>query len=166
MSNKIHVQPLGWLACTLDVLMVPIMCIISGTFREVPQQTHAWNNTKLKPEQVQHLKIEMKVYCGGIKSVKERWWSKLPLFHIPIFGGWKDYVVLRPTDDQVWHIGWVAHDVIGVSRIAVKGPVRVLLGPEATSYFGLDAKGKQIKLSELSRGQIGDGGTFKNTPLL
>ncbi|USN88839.1 MAG: hypothetical protein H6780_00225 [Candidatus Nomurabacteria bacterium] len=167
MLNKIHVQPLGWLERIADVLMLPIMYIISGTFRETPQQTHRWNNTKLKSGQVAHLKDDMQVFCEGNKSAGARFWLKMPFFHIPLLGGWKDYVVLQPTHvDQEWHIGWLAHDVAGVSRIKVRGPVRLLLGPGDVSFFGVNSEGDQLKLQEISRGRIGDGGEYSKTPLL
>lgn len=167
MSNKIHVQPLGWLERFADVLMFPIMYIISGTFNEAPQQTHRWNNTKLKSEQIAHLRDDMKVFCEGIKSAGVRFWLKMPFFHIPLLGGWKDYVVLQPVDPtREWHVGWIADDVAGVSRIKVRGPVRLLLGPGDVSFFGVNSEGDQIQLHEISRGRIGDGGKYSKTPLL
>lgn len=167
MSIKIHVRPLGWLERFADVLMLPIMYIISGTFSEVPQRTHRWNNTKLHSSQVAHLVDDMRVFCFGIKSAKIRWWFKIPIFHIPIFGGWKDYVVLQPIDaSQEWHIGWLAHDVAGISRINVRGPVRVLLGPGDVTFFGINTDGDQIQIREVMRGTIGNNGPFARTPLL
>jgi hypothetical protein len=167
MSNKINVQPLGWFAHIADVLMLPIMYIVAGTVNETPQRTHRWNNTKLKPEQVMYLKDTMNVFCDGIQSAGVRFWFKIPIFHIPLLGGWKDYVVLQPVDvNHEWYVGWLAHDVAGVSRIRVRGPVRVLLGPGSVSFFGINSEGDQLQLQEISRGKIGDGGTYAKTPLL
>ncbi len=167
MQDKIHVQPLGWLGRIADVLMRPVMYMISGTFSEVPQRTHYWNNTKLKSDQVAHLRDEMKVFCRGIKSAGVRFWFKIPFFHIPIAGGWKNYVVLQPVDlSKVWHVGWIAHDVTGISRIKVTGPVRVLLGSKDVSFFGISSEGDQLQLEEISRGKIGDGGKYAKSPLL
>lgn len=109
----------------------------------------------------------MKVFCAGDKSARVRFWLKIPLFHIPLFGGWKNYVVLQPADsDQGWHIGWLAHDVAGVSRIKVRGPVRLLLGSGNVSFFGVNTEGEQIKLCKIAQGRIGDGSTYAKTPLL
>jgi hypothetical protein len=166
-THKIRVRPLGRLARFADVLMTPIMYIISGTFREAPQQTHRWNNTTLKPEQVAHLGDGKKVFCSGVASAGVRFWLSIPFFHIPLLGGWKDYVVLQPADtNQEWYIGWLAHDVAGVSRIRIRGPVRMLLGPGDVSFFGVNLEGDQIQLQEIGRGKIGDGGRFRNAPLL
>lgn len=143
------------------------MYIVSGTFREAPQQTHRWNNLRLNPSQVDGLVDDMKVFCSGARFAKIGWKFKIPLFHIPIFGGWKDYVVLQPDDDnQHWHIGWLTCDIVGISRIRVRGPIRVLLGPEDVSFFGVSADGDQIKLREVARGRIGNGGHYAKTPLL
>lgn len=168
MAEKIHVEPLGRLAHFADVLMIPIMYIASGTFREAPQRTHRWNNTKLDPQEVKHLRDEMKVFCDGVSSeAQARFVFGIPVFHIPIVGGWKEYVVLQPSDvNEKWHVGWIPPDEPGVSRLTVCGPARVLLGPGAVSFFGVDTEGNQIPIHEIARGRIGDNGPYANVPLL
>ncbi|KKQ46125.1 MAG: hypothetical protein US63_C0006G0002 [Candidatus Moranbacteria bacterium GW2011_GWC2_37_8] len=47
MRAKIIVPSLGWLAKLADILMVPLMYLISGTLKEVPQRGHRWNNVRL-----------------------------------------------------------------------------------------------------------------------
>lgn len=166
MAHKIDVRPLGRLERIADVLMVPIMYLISGTFTETPQQTHFWNNTKLTAKDVAHLNDDGKVSCAGDEFANARWWHRFPLFHAPLFGGWKEYIVLQSDSAQDWHVGWIADDVIGVSRIKICGPVRVLRGPGDVHFFGVDTKGQQITLREISRGIIGAGGEYANAPLL
>ena len=147
--------------------MIPIMYVISGTLREIPQRTHRWNNTKLKPSEIRHFEDRWKVFCQGVETSGTRSWFWIPLFHIPILGGWKDYVVLQPSDsNQEWHVGWIASDTAGVSRIKLHGPVRMLLGPGDASFFGVDVRGTQLPISEIARGHIGDNGPHKQVPLL
>lgn len=165
--EKIQIRPIGRLAQIADLLMIPVMYIISGTLHEVPQRTHRWNNQRLQPEQVRYLTNHMKVSCGGIASAKPRFGMRIPLFHIPILGGWKDYVALRPQNyNQEWHIGWITDDVIGITQIKINGPVRMLLGPRDVSFFGITPKGDQLILKEIARGRIKDNGPYAHVPLL
>ncbi|OGD32372.1 hypothetical protein A3C91_04950 [Candidatus Azambacteria bacterium RIFCSPHIGHO2_02_FULL_52_12] len=167
--QKIHVQPLGWLARLADIGIMPLMYLISRTFKEAPQQTHFWNNTKLKSYAVEYLAKECMVRCDGVPASTR--WHGIPIFHIPIFGGWKDYIVLEPSDparvSQEWYVGWITDDVIGISRIILRGPVRLLLGPCPVSFFGINAeKGKQLAVHKIGDGRIGNGGPHAQTPLL
>ncbi len=108
----------------------------------------------------------MKVRCSGVSTVR-RWLFGFPIFHVPIFGGWRDYVVLSPYSvNQEWHVGWIASDVCGISRIKLSGPVRMLLGPGDVEFFGIDMEGCQIPICKIGQGKIGDGGKYKRTPLL
>lgn len=102
------------------------------------------------------------------EGASERFWRRIPIFHIPIFGGWRDYVVLKPHPlNQDWHVGWISGDVTGVTRITLHGPVRMLLGQEGTSFFGVSAdSGEQIELRRGVFGKIGSGGRYVKLPLL
>lgn len=166
MLNKLYVQPLGWLARIADILMTPVMYVISGTLRETPQRTHRWNNTKLRPRQRVNLQTTMAVFCKGRKENVERFWFCIPRFHLPLFGGWKEYVVLQPNSVEAWHVGWIGDDVAGVSRIKIQGPVRLLVGPKDVSFFGVNTEGVQIQLYEVARGRIGNRGEYAKIPLL
>lgn len=105
------------------------------------------------------------IHSNGIVDAGH-WWPIT--FHLPRLGGWKNYVVLEPTsgDGKGWHVGWIAGNVIGVSRIPLNGPVRVLVGSGKVSWFGVNSDGGQIKLRQVGIGRIGDGGTFAKIPLL
>jgi hypothetical protein len=78
-------------------------------------------------------------------------------------------VALQPKLAQQghWFIGWTDHCTIaGVSLVPITGrKVRVLLGPDDVSFFGLDAEGYQIKVAIFGSGTIGDGGPYAQLPL-
>lgn len=166
MKTIIVVPPLGWLAKIADILMVPLMYLISGTFIEVPQRGHRWNNKRLSKTDVEKLDVTLMVNCEGIpNSMKFRW---LFLYHIPILGGWKNYVVMRPTDsERDWYVGFITHDIIGISMVKLSGSVRMLIGNGDVSFFGIDAENyEQITIAEVGRGLIGRGDKFSKEILL
>jgi hypothetical protein len=160
--KTIHIPPLGWWVRFADWAMIPVMYFVSGTLSEAPQRTHCWNNKKLARPDAAYLWPLVMVHSAGILGSTERWWRKMPIFHMPIFGGWKHYVVLEPLCSRgtPWHVGWIAHDVIGVSQIVAKGPVRVLLGSETVSHFGLNTDGTQVPVRKIGEGTIGDEGKY------
>jgi len=91
----------------------------------------------------------------------------LPLFHLPILGGWRNYVVLKPLDPNTeWHPIWVAKDVVGISQLTIKGAARLLLGPEPCRFYGVSTSGDQIKIIVVGFGRIGARGPFARLPLL
>ena len=143
------------------------MYVVSGTLRETPQQTHRWNNVTLHRQQLDHLQTELAVACPGVPTTTDRFWLGLPVFHLPIFGGWKEYVVLSPsTAEQAWHVGWIAGDTAGLSQITVRGPVRMLRGPGAVTFFGVTPAGVQTPIQMIATGRIGDQGPYAASPLL
>lgn len=145
------------------------MYLISGTFQESPQRTHFWNNTKLSRKEVAFLEVALMVSREREKGALHRWRYKIPLFHMPIFGGWRRYVVVAPVIhvNHAWYVGWVANDVSGISRINLVGPVRLLVGPKHVQFFGLRFDdGTQIQVHVIGEGRIGDGGQYAQLPLL
>lgn len=164
MKKTLYVRPLGLIARCADFLMTPIMYLFSGTV-EAPQKTHRWNNVHLKRGDIKHLDSNEMVRCKG----KNKALCRInPIFHLPILGGWRDYVVLEPVESiENWHVGWVAGETIGVSRIRLSGPVRLLLGSEDVTFFGVDAKDNfQIPIKKIGCGRIGHGGQYAKVPLL
>jgi hypothetical protein len=91
----------------------------------------------------------------------------LPRFHIPCFGGWKKYIVLKPaqTLTEEWYVGWIAGQHIGVSRIPITDMVRVLIGPDDSTFFAVTQDGTQLPLQCTSEGEIGSGGLYRWVPL-
>lgn len=166
-GKKLVVKPLGPCAQMADVATVPLMLCLSGAL-ERPQGTHFWNNTKLQPEDIAYLDPEGMVHCPGNPNAGRQTFLGIPIFHIPILGGWRDYVVLEPATppDGGWHVGWSSGGAVGVSRIRLQGRVRMLLGPGEVSFFGVTAEGDQVPLQQIDTGRIGDGGQYKNEPLL
>ena len=178
MTRSIYVEDLelGCIRRLADKAMVPVMRIVSGTFVDCPQQTHFWNNTKLQignitcPEGLidgYHLKHDFMVFEPSVTACRP-WIARfVPLFHIPIFGGWKEYVVIAPVNEvDEWYVGWVTLDLIGISRIKLGGPVVLLRGPAPVYFFGINGNGVQIKLWEVGHGVIGKESLFSHLPHL
>lgn len=165
MKNKLHFKPVGLVARTADWIMKwLVMYPISGTFKESPQQTHRWNNIRLKPSDLAHILTDYGVQCKGIDT-------KVPFrgirFHIPILGGWRKYVVLNTAMKTTWFVGWITETRCGMSRIPLHGPVRMLIGPGDVTFFAINARDRiQINLYQIGEGRIGDGGRHAKVPLL
>jgi len=153
-----------------DVALVPIMYLVAWSLVDAPQRTHFWNNTKLSPHNVENLALEMRLFFRGVEARKP-WLARfIPLFHMPIFGGWKEYVVLSPVRynkepfEGEWYVGWITLDLIGVSRIPNYGPVRLLLGPAPVYFFAVSEIG-QLRLKKDGEGEIGKKCPFSHLPL-
>lgn len=151
-----------------DKLMLPIMYFLQGNFREVPQRTHKWNNVKYPIENVNQLISKMICTVEGDENATRRWFLKvIPIFHMPIFGGWKRFIVLEPVVKQdFWYVGWVAGDTIGVSQIQLNEKVRLLKGPGPAQFFGINEHGEQIDLKLVGEGVIGGRHNFNKVILL
>lgn len=170
MAPKLKVHAQGPFGRWVDTKFEWVMRHVSGAPLEVAQRTHRWNNHHLNEEDVSHLNPEWMVSHQGDQSAR-----KLPcipvlagaLAHITKYGGWKRYLVLMPNTTHEWHIGWRWSDGAGVSRVRVKGPIRILVGPSSTEWFGVEADTNiQIQVEQVGEGWIGDNGEFAQTPLL
>ena len=150
-----------------DVLMLPIMYLLQFPSFERPQRTHIWNNSKYSVADIGHLDPEFFVSVAGDTEATKRWLGPLPIFHMPIFGGWRRYVVLRPkTMQDQWFIGWIPGDVIGISDIVLSDSVRLLRGPQTVYFFGLNEHGEQIELELIGEGELRKPNQFASAPLL
>ncbi len=168
-SFTLEIKPLSNIVRTLDRVLRPLMRFIAGprAWFEEPQQTHFWNNQKLETFPTTWVSYLLQV--PGDSTAASRWlFGFIPVFHIPIFGGWKRYVVIEPLDYVgTWHPGWVAVDVVGCSRVSVRGSVRLLQCPDLTDFFGVAVDdGQPILLKIVGYGVIGDGGPYCQLPLL
>ena len=143
------------------------MYLIQLNFFESPQRTHFWNNTKPPIEYIKDFDHELMVFEEADKDASRRWWGPIPLFHIPLLGGWDEFVVLEPVETQAeWYVGWIPFDVLGVSQIPLEGKVRVLLGPMQVNFFGVDKFGKQIAIKKVGKGVLGNAGEYAKITLL
>jgi hypothetical protein len=146
------------------------MYILQGTCRESPQRTHRWNNKKFRTDaELEYIRALPKISFKGISHEKSRWLGLIPLFHMPIFGGWKKFVVLRPQSSTGnWFIGWLPTDgdSAGVSQIPLSGAVRVTIGDGDVEFFALNRSGEPLKLVQIGDGNIGQAGEFSEISLL
>ena len=142
---------------------------ISGAPLEATQKTHRWNNHHLKEDQIKHLIGEWMVYHKGDKKARKL--PSTPIVsgasaHLTKYGGWKCYLVIEPEFNLNWHIGWHWQGGAGVSRVLSRGPVRVLIGPTATRWFGIEVESNiQLPIRKIGEGVIGDGSEFSQIPL-
>ena len=165
--TRIPIKRQGFIGWFADICMMPLMYALQGTIRELPQRTHRWNNQHLRNLEVDHLHANKVLIVSGDSEARDRWFGPIPLFHMPIFGGWKKFVVVHPKNRSAeWFVGWVAFDALGVSKIPVAGPVRVCIGPRQGQFFGLDADGVQIDIEVVGEGRIGQAGQYGTIPLL
>jgi hypothetical protein len=152
-----------------DICMLPLMYLLQGTVRELPQQTHRWNNMKFPLSAISHLRSDLMVTVPGDPRAVKRWWGPLPIFHIPVLGGWSKFIVMEPATpvSSSWYIGWIAGDTVaGVSQIMISHQVRLLVGAGPAQFFGLTNEGEQIPLIVVGHGRIGQSGRFSSVPLL
>jgi len=164
---NINHPPQSLLSKIGDYLMLPLMYLLQGNVREVPQQTHFWNNKKYHAKDLTFLSSVMMVTVKNDEETTRRYLGILPIFHMPIIGGWKKFVVLAPKVQQdVWYVGWVAGDIIGISKIKLDDKVRVLRGPSIVQFFGINEHGQQIAIDLVGGGKIGGAGEHSRVPLL
>jgi hypothetical protein len=151
----------------LDAVLLPVMYLVSGTLSERPQQSHTWNFVSIPTEHQSRI-TQAELYTPTPVQSTQKWlFGFFPIFHIPLLGGWKHYHVLRPkTYDGVWHIAYTAGDIREYSLIPLTTPVRMLIGPDSVSFFGIDEAGNYIPVEKIGEGRIGDGGEFTHLPLL
>ena len=155
----------------LDALFLPVMYIISGTFTESPQQTHAWNFVPIPQAHLSALEGVALYTPAPIHGARQWLFGWIPLFHIPIFGGWKKYHVLCPVKNKgenigVWHIAYKTEERAKYSLFPLTTPVRILIGPGSVFFFGITSDGKKVSVEKIGEGTIGDNGTYKKLPLL
>ena len=157
----------GTLGRIADFSMVPIMYLLQGNVSEVPQRTHFWNNLHLKNVDAFGFDAALFETVSSDPSATRRWLGPLPLFHMAIFGGWKQFVVVVPKEKQeTWFVGWIAGDAFGLSQIPLVGPVRLGVGPAQAQFFGITIDGRQIDIDIVGYGSIGKAGKFAKIPLL
>lgn len=153
-----------------DYILSPFMRLISLAPFERPQESHAWHMQQLTPEEILSVKLDACVFVHGDDTTFIT--SEMgPLFHIPLVGGWRNYVVLEIEGNMFpWHIGWIVCDEKGektsigeLQRLPLyESSVRMLVGPigKTTIFCAFDKNGVQQKLHIKGKGCIGDGSRY------
>lgn len=163
---RIKIKQRSFFTRLLDLLMIPVMYLLQFPSLEKPQETHRWNNHHIRAFDINGIDVSMVVRVDGGPEDTYRWRFGLPIFHMPAFGGWRRFIVLIPSIEQdEWYVGWVANDFMGVSRIPLSGPVRLLVKGGQTLFFGINEHGDQIKIEQIGMGQIGEKHSYRNVPL-
>lgn len=143
----------------LDVFLRPLMYLLQGNFTESPQETHPWHVKRFAWKK-QGLLIE-----GNDNESKfgQRGLSKrFGLFHMPLLGGLRKYVVLENKEYKVfWNIGW--NDQIQKLKI-YNTQIKLLVGKEDYIARALSDENHEVKLKIVGSGKIGDG-KYKNIRL-
>lgn len=142
-----------------DLILRPIMFLLQGNFRESPQETHPWHVKrfvwKKKGILIKGNDHESRFGQSGLSK-------RFGLFHMPILGGLKKYVILENSNyNNYWNIGW--NDQIQKLRIHDKR-VKLLVGKENFDAHGLSDNKEEVELKIIDFGKIGDG-KYKNVRL-
>lgn len=157
----------GQIGKILDTCMVPVMYLLQGNFNEVPQRTHRWNNAHLSVDDIGKYDESLAIHSDRDELAVKRWFGFIPLFHMPLFGGWKKFVVVKPVNNvQSWHVGWRTTDAFGLSKVPISDCVRLGIGPDPAEFFAIDSNGEQIAIRLIGEGHIGRAGEFSSVPLL
>lgn len=149
----------------IDVFLVPFMFFIGGGKKENIQHTHGYHIKTFRD-----LKID-KNKCVKIEGTDNskfkntgRFLRHFGLFHFTIFGGWKDYVVIKNMKhikNKFWFIGWTdtQFEKFNLHRLGIKNSkIKMLKGKKGyiTYFFGIDILGKQVPLVKVGEGILGD----------
>jgi len=146
------------------------MKLISTAPLERPQETHAWHAQKLTRDDLKSLDSKKYATVGGNEHSYFKTGSGA-LFHIPLIGGWRDYIVLEiQINISPWYVGWIIRDsdTRKILRSEVhklplyEKSVRLLTGTKERSviFFGVDGNGEQLPVRVVGKGRIGDGSIF------
>jgi hypothetical protein len=155
-----------WLDRSAEGLMRHLL----GVPEEGLQVTHRWNNHHLHEKDVSHLYSDWMASHPGDPNARKM--PKFPfahaLAHSTRYGGWQRYLVLDTVSsaEEEWYVGWRWQGGQGVSRIAIQGPRRVLIGPGSTEWFGISAfDNSQTPIRIIGGGIVGDGGEYSKLPI-
>ena len=123
-----------------------------GGFKFPVQETHPWHVKKYKWKTSSLLikgdDIKSKFGQSGISKY-------LGLFHMPIFGGLKKYIVLENRNyKNYWNIGWNSY--IQILKI-YDSKIKLLSGKEDFIAHALSDNKNEVELKVVDFGTIGDG---------
>lgn len=171
-TNNLAIPPTPLYFRIFDFLLMPFMFALSGFKVNGIQNTHGWHTKDIPETSLESSKFLEVVGTDDSKYKNIGGVLKhFGLFHMPIFGGWTHYLVLENKDfnNLPWFIGWRIHSagVTQYSNLPIKkAKVRVLSGLKGNkvSFFGLTKEGKQVNLSLVDKGVIGDS-KYADVPL-
>ena len=126
--------------------------LILGGFNFPVQETHPWHVKKWEWK-------SKGVRIGGNDKVAKFGQSGLSkylgLYHMPIFGGLRKYVILENTNfKKSWNVGWDNHlQMLKIYDLRIA----LLVGKERFSAFALSDTEKEARLKIVGFGELGDG---------
>lgn len=167
MNTGFKVPQISKLDMLFDNLMKPVMWLLGGFKNDSLQETHAWHVFDFDPS---NFKRELMLEFEGDDDSNHDHKNPLInfLFHAPLFGGWKKYVVIGHDliEDIDWHVGWhlIEKDsgktvFSQLNKLSLRDrQVKLLKGSRKyiTRFFAVDSKGQQIKLKFFDEGMHGD----------
>ena len=125
--------------------------------------SNPWNRKKLAMKHVTDLEYFDMAFFDGDDTVDPNTYPFLRC----LSGSWKNYEVLEPIEEVLWHVGWVSGKHAAVSKITLTGAVKVLIGPGDVYFFGIDAQSKtQIPIVNTGSGNRLHEGEHAHIPLL
>ncbi|MBI2032363.1 MAG: hypothetical protein HYV38_01910 [Candidatus Levybacteria bacterium] len=90
-----------------------------------------------------------------------------PFFHIPMLGGWKNYVIIEAKDfGKYWNVGWIVkfknskEVVYQIQALRIHSPfVKLLTGINDSEklFFAIGEDGSFVDIRMMDRGSLGDG---------
>lgn len=135
----------------LDYLLMPIMWCLGGFVLPI-QETHPWYVKKWEFRgEALHILGKDNMAMFGQSGISKY----LGLYHMPIFGGLRKYVVLENKNyRKYWNIGWNGH--IQILKI-YKPKIALLVGKEGYNTFAISDDSNETKLKVVGSGELGDG---------
>ena len=141
------------------------MFLIGGFKKDSLQESHQWHCQPIRPEEIDE-SLCVSVEGDDRSSCKNKLFP-LPRFHMPIFGGWKNYVILEvEPNNSAWHVGWIflqyprgfspRHSVH--KKKIIENRIRVLKLPNGhhTMFFAISDSGTQLSIKIVGEGVLGD----------
>ncbi len=165
MNLNCRVGPLSVKGRALNVLVYPLALLVSGAPLETPKRTHPLNRVALEQGDLFSLSPKWMIHCvGDANALKSDGLRR----HMPLFGGWTLFVVMKPTNcNKKWRCGWKSGRDVGLSQVLIEGPVRMMIGPGDVDFFGIEADSEvQVRLEQIGTGRIGQKGPHSRILLL
>jgi len=147
----------------LDYLLIPLVWIVDE-FKTPLMETHPWH-----PQNIHCDLISDEIGAKIIGQDPSRFsFDHLGLIHTPLFGGWKNYIVLEAKDfNKFWRVGWEITyfdqkkgRFCQIHKLKIyQTQIKVLSGINDSEKigFGINDSHKLIPLEIVGEGILGDG---------